>query len=64
MPGNKNFNFNFFYNNLSKLGFLIYPGSVNKNKTFRIGCIGNINYIHIRKLLNAIHKTLLKMKIR
>ena len=64
MPGNKNFNFNFFYNNLSKLGFLIYPGSVTKNKTFRIGCIGNINYLHINKLLNAIYKTLLKMQIK
>ena len=60
----KNFNFNFFYKNLSLLGFIIYPGSVTKEKTFRIGCIGNIYPKHITMLLKGIKKTLLKMDIK
>ena len=64
MPRHSKFNFNFFYNNLSKLGFIIYPGSITNKKTFRIGCIGNINSKHIKMLLNAIRKTLLGMRIK
>ena len=64
MPKNQKFNFNFFYNNLSKLGFVIYPGSITNQKTFRIGCIGNIYPKHIKMLLKAIEKTLLKMHIK
>ena len=63
MPKNSLFNFNYFYNNLSKYGFIIYPGSITNQKTLRIGCIGNINFKDINLLLNAIRKTLLKMKI-
>jgi len=58
------FNFISFYKELSNLGFLIYPGTTTKEKTFRIGCIGNINSKNINLLLKAIQKTLLKMKIR
>jgi len=64
MPKNPKFNFNFFYNNLSKLGFVIYPGSITNQETFRIGCIGNIYPKHIKMLLKAIKKTLLKMHIK
>ena len=63
MPKDKKFNFNFFYNNLSKLGFIIYPGSITNQKTFRIGCIGNIYPKHIKMLLKAVKKILLKMNI-
>ncbi len=63
MPKDQKFNFNFFYNNLSKLGFIIYPGSITNEKTFRIGCIGNIYSKHIKMLLKAIKKILLKMNI-
>ena len=58
------FNFIYFYKELSNLGFLIYPGTITKEKTFRIGCIGNINSKNINLLLKAIQKTLLKMKIK
>jgi 2-aminoethylphosphonate-pyruvate transaminase len=64
MPTHSKFNFNFFYNNLSELGFIIYPGSITNKKTFRIGCIGNINFKHIKMLLKAIKKILLKMQIK
>ena len=64
MPKNSKFNFNFFYSNLSKLGFIIYPGSITNQKTFRIGCIGNIYPKHIKMLLKAIKKILLKMHIK
>ena len=64
MPKHSKFSFNFFYNSLSKRGFIIYPGSITNEKTFRIGCIGNINSKHIKMLLNAIRKTLLGMQIK
>ena len=57
-------NFKIFYKNLSKLGFVIYPGSVLKENTFRIGCIGNINTKEMKLLLKGIDKTLIKMKIK
>ena len=59
----RNLNFNSFYNNLSDLGFVIYPGSITNKKTFRIGCIGNIYPKHIKMLLNGIKKTLKRMNI-
>ena len=55
-PKVRNFNFNLFYKNLCSLGYVIYPGSVTSSKTFRIGCIGNINFKDIQKLLVAIKK--------
>ena len=64
MPKHSKFSFNFFYNSLSKRGFIIYPGSTTNEKTFRIGCIGNINSKHIKMLMNAIRKTLLGMQIK
>ena len=60
----KNLNFNFLYNNLSKLGFVIYPGSITSKKTFRIGCIGNIYPKHIKMLLSAIKNIILKKRIK
>ena len=64
IPKNPKFNFNFFYENLSNSGFVIYPGSITNKKTFRIGCIGNINSRHVFSLLNAIKKTIIKMRIK
>ena len=64
MPKNQKFNFNSFYNNLSIQGFIIYPGSITNQKTFRIGCIGNIYPRHIKILLKQIKKVLLKMNIK
>ena len=64
MPKNQKFNFNSFYNNLSNHGFIIYPGSITNQKTFRIGCIGNIYPKHIKILLKQIKKVLLKMNIK
>ena len=60
----KKLNFKTFYNNLSKLGFVIYPGSITNEKTFRIGCIGNITSKEINLLLKGINKVLLKLKIK
>ena len=64
MPRHSKFNFNSFYNNLSELGFIIYPGGITNKKTFRIGCIGNIYPKHIKMLLKQIKKVLLKMNIK
>ena len=63
LPKNKEFHFEKFYNLLAEQGFLIYPGKLTVGETFRIGCIGNINSVVIRKALKAIKITLVKMKI-
>ena len=60
----KNLNFQFLYNNLSNLGFVIYPGSVTSKKTFRIGCIGNIYPNDIKMLLLAIKNIIKKKRIK
>ena len=58
------FNFDFFYKKLLFSGYVIYPGMLTKKKTFRIGCIGNINSLVIKSLLKKIKETLLIMKIK
>lgn len=62
-PKNKKFNFEKFYKKLSSLGYVIYSGTMTKKKTFRIGCIGDINSDIIKALLKNIKKTLTTMKI-
>ena len=63
-PRNKKFNFDFFYKKLLFSGYVIYPGMLTKKKTFRIGCIGNINSLVIKSLLKKIKETLLIMRIK
>ena len=47
---NNNFEFNKFYDFLSNKGLIIYPGD-EKNKTFRIGNIGNLTSNDITNLI-------------
>ena len=63
-PKSSRFHFNTFYKKLSTIGYVIYPGQVTKKKTFRIGCIGDINPSVINSLLKAIKKILFIMKIK
>jgi phosphonoacetaldehyde hydrolase len=42
-PKSEKYDFNRFYNLLRHNGFVIYPGKLTKEKTFRIGTIGDIN---------------------
>lgn len=51
-PENKNFNFKDFYKNLKNEGFVIYPGKLTKQNSFRIGNIGDIHPKDIRTLIS------------
>jgi len=59
-----NFNFDQFYNALSKKNFLIYPGKLTVAETFRIGCIGNLNDQDMHNAISAIKEVLEELKIR
>lgn len=50
------FDFNEFYQELKKDGFVIYPGKISQVPTFRIGNIGEVYGDDITKLLLAIKK--------
>jgi 2-aminoethylphosphonate-pyruvate transaminase len=53
-PANPEFRFDTFYEQLSDLGFLIYPGKLSQEPCFRIGTIGRIDKTDIERLLQAI----------
>src|SRR5439155_546373 len=42
MPADPKFNFESFYDRLSRRGFVIYPGKLTVADSFRIGCIGRL----------------------
>ena len=51
---NPNFDFEMMYEALRKKGVILYPGAVTQEKTFRIGCIGDINKTDIDRALSEI----------
>lgn len=46
--------FNFLYKELLNHGLVIYPSSFIQEKSFRVGCIGDINSSDIDELINSI----------
>jgi len=59
----RNFDFKEFYQRLSDIGFVIYPGKLTDADSFRIGTIGHIFPNDIRALLFAIQKSLQEMQV-
>lgn len=53
-PDHPDYRFNEFYDRLKQKGFVIYPGKVTQQDTFRIGHIGDIHPEDIRQLLLAV----------
>ena len=62
-PAHHCFDFSAFYNRLSDLGFVIYPGKVNKADCFRIGTIGHLFPCDIQALVAAIGHVLAEMHV-
>ena len=58
MPGDPKFNFEGFYDRLSRRGFVIYPGKLTVADSFRIGCIGRLGENEMRGVLRAIGEIL------
>ena len=62
-PADPNFQFEGFYEELRKRGYIIYPGKLTVCDSFRIGCIGHIFEDQVRGLLDAIRETLRGMNV-
>jgi 2-aminoethylphosphonate-pyruvate transaminase len=58
MPADPKFNFESFYDRLSRRGFVIYPGKLTVADSFRIGCIGRLGEDEMRGVLRAIGEIL------
>ena len=63
MPGDPKFNFESFYDRLSRRGYVIYPGKLTVADSFRIGCIGRIGETEMRGVLRAIGQILAEMGV-
>jgi len=57
-PADPKFNFESFYDRLSRRGFVIYPGKLTVADSFRIGCIGRLGEHEMRGVLRAIGEIL------
>jgi 2-aminoethylphosphonate-pyruvate transaminase len=60
-PQHFRFSFSEFYQQLSQLGFIIYPGKLTTQPCFRIGTIGRLFPTDIEALLLAIQRVLKEM---
>jgi 2-aminoethylphosphonate-pyruvate transaminase len=63
-PDDSSFDFDTFYNRLSRRGYDIYSGKVAEGNCFRIGNIGRIFQEDMEDLLAAIRDTLRAMGVR
>lgn len=57
-PEETTYEFKRFYADLKKKGFVIYPGKVTEDATFRIGTIGHVFPSDIRSLIAAIEDSI------
>jgi 2-aminoethylphosphonate-pyruvate transaminase len=57
-PEHLEYSFPQFYQRLKQKGFVIYPGKVTQQDTFRIGNIGDIHPMDIHRLIEAIRSSM------
>jgi 2-aminoethylphosphonate-pyruvate transaminase len=57
-PKHPGFRFDRFYADLKKRGFVIYPGKVTEQDTFRIGTIGDVTPADVDRLLAAVSESI------
>ncbi|GAB5471329.1 MAG: 2-aminoethylphosphonate--pyruvate transaminase [Rhodospirillales bacterium] len=57
-PRDGDFDFKRLYDGLAARGFLIYPGKLTEQESFRIGCIGDLAAAQVDALLRALSETL------
>jgi 2-aminoethylphosphonate-pyruvate transaminase len=63
-PDDEAFVFDAFYRRLSDKGFIIYPGKITRENTFRIGSIGRVFPADIEALVLAIGSVLKEMNVK
>jgi 2-aminoethylphosphonate-pyruvate transaminase len=64
MPADPRFDFQSFYDRLSRRGYVIYPGKLTVADSFRVGCIGRLGRAEIEGALRAIRDVLDEMGVR
>lgn len=64
MPADPAFVFETFYNGLRDKGFVIYPGKLTIADSFRVGCIGDLGEVEMRRAVEAVRATLDEMGVR
>ena len=57
-PASPAYEFERFYQSLKRKGFVIYPGKVTSEDTFRIGNIGEVDCGDIQRLLSAVEESI------
>lgn len=63
MPSDPAFDFQVFYDGLSDLGYVIYPGKLTVAESFRMGCIGRLDASHMRGAVDAVSAILDRMGV-
>jgi 2-aminoethylphosphonate-pyruvate transaminase len=63
MPVDPKFDFQALYDRLNRQGIVLYPGAVTQEKSFRIGCIGQVFEDDMRRTLAAIADALAEMGV-
>ena len=63
MPGDPKFEFQRLYDELAAQGIVLYPGAVTQEKSFRIGCIGQVFEDDMRRALAAIEAAVAGMGV-
>ena len=62
-PQHPKFDFEAFYEGLSKRGFVIYPGKLTVVDSFRVGCIGRLDEHVMRNAVKAAAEVLAEMGV-
>jgi len=62
-PNGPNWSFERFYNLVKQQGFILYPGKLTAEETFRVGCIGQVTPHTMRQAVRAIYQALTAMGI-
>jgi 2-aminoethylphosphonate-pyruvate transaminase len=62
-PDDARYDFGTFYARVRERGYILYPGKLTQIETFRVGCIGAIDYNEMRNVVGAIGETLKSMGI-
>jgi len=63
-PGDPAYNFKAFYEKVRSRGYILYPGKLTQVETFRVGCIGAIDFNEMRNVASAVAETLKEMGIK
>jgi len=63
-PGDPGYSFRPFYEKVRSRGYILYPGKLTQIETFRVGCIGAIDFNEMRNVVSAVAETLKEMGVK